>query len=73
MGVVAVPAEIATRRRGTMMVLRQRGQPETWIGRLANEVYVGALVVGGVMAVAGVAAALIAFAMRVSQWVAMAD
>ena len=55
------------------MVLRQRGQPETRIVRLANEVYVGALVLGGVTAVAGVVAALIAFAMRVSEWVAMAD
>jgi hypothetical protein len=55
------------------MVTRRRGQPETWIGRFANEVYLGALVLGGVTVLAGIVAALIAFAMQVSNWVQMAD
>jgi hypothetical protein len=55
------------------MVTRRRGQPETWIGRLANEVYLGALVLGGAVVVAGVVAALIAFAMEVGDWVTMVD
>ena len=54
------------------MVTRRR-QPETRIGRVANELYLGALVLGGVTVVAGVLAALIAFAMQLSDWVTMAD
>ena len=54
------------------MVTRRR-QPETRIGRVANELYLGALVVGGVSVVAGILALLVAFAMQVSNWVMMAD
>jgi hypothetical protein len=54
------------------MVTRQR-QPETWIGRVANELYLGALVVGGVSMVAGILALLVALAMQVSNWVMMAE
>ncbi len=54
------------------MVTRRRG-PETWIGRVANEVYLGALVVGGVSILAGIVAALIALALQLSNWVTMAD
>ena len=54
------------------MVTRRR-QPETRIGRVSNELYLGALVLGGVTVVAGILAAVIAFAMQVSTWVTMAD
>ena len=54
------------------MVTRRR-EPETWIGRVANELYLGALVVGGVSVVAGILALLVAFAMQVSNWVMAAD
>ena len=54
------------------MVTRQR-EAETWIGRVANEVYLGALVVGGVSVVAGILALVVAFAMQISNWVMAAD
>jgi hypothetical protein len=50
-----------------------RRQPETWFARVANEVYVGALVVGAVVLLAGIAAGLIAIVMQVNHWVTMAD
>jgi hypothetical protein len=50
-----------------------RRQPETWIGRVANEVYLGALVVGGVSVLAGILALLVALGMQVSNWVMMTD
>jgi hypothetical protein len=56
-----------------MTMVIQRRQPETWLGRLANEVYLGALVFGAVVVAAGVVAALIAFVMQVSNWVQMAE
>jgi hypothetical protein len=54
------------------MVTRQR-EPETWFGRVANEVYLGALVVGAVVLLAGIAAGLIAVVMEVNNWVMMVD
>jgi hypothetical protein len=54
------------------MVTRRR-QPETWIGRLANEVYLGALVLAGVTVAAGIVALVIALALQVSNWVKLAD
>jgi hypothetical protein len=73
MDTIASPGEAARcAKRGTTMVTRRR-EPETWIGRLASEVYLGALVLGGVSVVAGIVAVLIALAMQVSNWVTMAD
>jgi hypothetical protein len=54
------------------MVIGRR-EPESWIGRLANEVYLGALVLGAVVVVGGVVAGIVEFALQVSNWVAMAD
>jgi hypothetical protein len=54
------------------MLIRRR-QPETWFGRLANEVYLGALVFGALVVAAGVVALLVAFVMEVTNWVQMAD
>lgn len=54
-------------------MVTQRRQPDTWIGRLANEVYLGALVVGAVVVLGGIVALLVAFALQVSNWVTMAD
>ncbi len=64
-------AAVAAPRRGTAMATRR--QPESWLGRLANEVYVGAMVLGLGLAVAAVVAVLVAVAMRVNEWVVMAD
>jgi len=50
-----------------------RREPETWIGRVANELYLGALVVGGVSVMAGVLALLVALAMQISNWVMAVD
>jgi hypothetical protein len=61
---------VTARRRGTAMVTRQR-QPESWLGRLANEVYVGAVVLGLGMVVAGVIALVVTLALRVNAWVMM--
>jgi hypothetical protein len=54
-------------------MVTQRRQSDTWIGRVANEVYVGALVVGAVTVLGGIIAALVALALQLNNWVAMAD
>ncbi|MCW5893231.1 MAG: hypothetical protein KIT14_22175 [bacterium] len=52
---------------------KPRQRSEGRFGKVANEFYVGALVVGVVVVVAGVVAAIVALTMSVSRWVALAD
>ena len=51
----------------------RRHEADSWFGRLANELYLGAVVLGGIAVVGGIIAALIEVALEVSDWVAMAD
>lgn len=55
------------------MATRSRPQVGTWLGRLANELYLGAMVMGAVTVIAGLVAVAVIIAMRVSTWVQMAD
>lgn len=59
-------------RTGAHM-LKPRQRSNGRFGRVANEFYVGALVVGIVVLVVGVIAGVVAFTMSVSRWVALAD
>lgn len=52
---------------------QQDDVPKNRIGRMANEVYVGALVLGVVIVLAGVVAAIVAGVMQVSRWVALGN
>jgi hypothetical protein len=58
-------------RRGGPMAEGER--PKNRVGRVANEVYVGALVLGVVVVLAGVVAAIVAGVMQVSRWVALGN
>lgn len=46
---------------------------EKRVGRVVNEVYVGALALGVVVVLGGVVAAIIAGVMQISRWVALGD
>lgn len=52
---------------------RPKNRPEKRVGRVANEVYLGALILGVVVVLAGLAAAVVAGVMQVSRWVALGD
>lgn len=58
---------------GAHMVRKPRQRSNGRFGKVANEFYVGALVVGVLVVVAGVLAAIVSFTMSVSRWVALAD
>jgi hypothetical protein len=51
----------------------RRQEVDSWVGRLANEVYLGAVVLAGIAFAGGVIALLVEVAFEVSEWVAMAD
>jgi outer membrane murein-binding lipoprotein Lpp len=51
----------------------RRQEPDSWFGRLANELYLGAVVLAGLALAGGVVAVLVEVALEVSDWVAMAD
>jgi hypothetical protein len=54
------------------MAVRRR-ETDSWVGRLANEVYLGAVVLAGLAVVGALIAALFGVALEVSDWIAMAD
>ena len=54
-------------------MVTERRQSGNWMGRLVNELYLGALVLGAVVVVGGVLAAVVAALMEISHWVALAD
>lgn len=60
-------------RTGAHMVRRPVQRSNGRFGKVANEFYVGALVVGIVVVVVGVIAGIVSFTMSVSRWVALAD
>jgi hypothetical protein len=52
---------------------RPKKTEEKRVGRVANEVYLGAVVFGVVVMVVGLLAAVVAGVMQVSRWVALGD
>jgi hypothetical protein len=52
---------------------RPKKPEEKRVGRVANEVYLGAIVFGVVVMLVGVVAAVVAGVMQVSRWVALGD
>jgi hypothetical protein len=52
---------------------RPKKTEEKRVGRVANEVYLGAVVFGAVVMVIGLLAAVVAGVMQVSRWVALGD
>ena len=51
----------------------QRQEVDSWFGRLANELYLGAVVLAGLAFAGGVIALLVEAALEVSDWVAMVE
>ena len=51
----------------------RRPEVDSWLGRVANVLYLGAVVLAGLALAGGVLALLVECAFEVSDWVAMAD
>jgi uncharacterized membrane protein len=59
--------------RGGTTTAVQRRETDSWAGRLANELYLGAVVLAGLAVVGALIAALFGVVLEVSDWIAMAD